>query len=177
VMPEDENPFENVPDEFSTPESSLPVPPDVASGPINPPDLGELPPIPEHHVDRGRLAMASGFGFVFLAVMFYVAIYMDGRLCTYLFGIVGMVLSALIPLFYMLDDLRIRPKRFTERGSRFLAGILLAFLFLLVFAMAGYYGQDRPVTDGYIRIALLLIVMALTCASFALFFYSMLWED
>lgn len=133
--------------------------------------MGDLPPISDYHADRGRLAMVSGFGFVFLAVMFYLAIYVDGRPYTYLFGIVGMVLSTLIPFFYMLNDLKIRPRKVTERGTRFVAGILLAFLFLLVFAMVGFYGQD------YFRTALLLVVMALTCASFSLFFYSMMWDE
>ena len=109
-MSEDENPFENVPNEFSAPEPSPPAPPDEVSGPTTYPDLGELPPVPEHHMDRGRLAMASGFGFVFLAVMFYVAIYMDGRLYTYLFGIAGMVLSAFIPFFAVLLSMPIHAR-------------------------------------------------------------------
>ncbi len=179
-MPDEENPFENVPDEYASEAVVTPkikvekkvqeteeIEPETTS--VDFEDL-ELPPYAE---DKSKLAMAAGVGFVFLAVIFYLGIVMDGRFMTYLYGLIGMILAALIAFFYMLDDLRIRPVKITERGTRFVAGILLAFLFLMIFIMVGGF-----VTSGeFVPLVYLATVIVLTNASFALFFYSMLWEE
>jgi len=172
-MSEDENPFENVPDDFEGPKEetdrdSKLFPPTPAST-VN--SYRDLPPLPPEVAGKSRLAMASGFGFVVLAVLIYIGIVMPGGFYDYLFGVTGMILATLVAFFYMLDDLRIRPRKVTERGMRFLAGILLAVLFLVVFAMVTMLWAD------YFRIIMLSAIIVLTDTSFSLFFYSMLWEE
>ncbi len=172
-MPEEENPFENVPDDIGEPKAE----PERSNepSPSEPTPTYEsyrdLPPLPPEMAGKSRLAMASGFGFVVLAVLVYVGMVMPGGFYDYLFGITGMILATLVAFFYMLDDLRIRPRKVTERGMRFLAGILLAVLFLMVFAMVTLLWAD------YFRIIMLSAIIVLTDTSFSLFFYSMLWEE
>jgi len=170
-MSEDENPFENVPEEFSEASEEPEAAPEVPAVPPEIPELEELPPLAVESENKSRLAMASGFGFVFLAVVFYVGIVRTGVFQTYVFGIAGIVLPALIAFFYMLDDLRVRPVRTTERETRFVAGMLLALMVLFVFTMFSFYWPD------YMQIAYFVAVMVLATLSFALFLYSMLWEE
>lgn len=172
-MPEDENPFENVPDEFAEPEAEPEKRPEPMTRRYSTIEetYRDLPPLPPGVAGRSRFAMASGFGFVVLAVLIYLGIVIPGGFYTYLFGLAGMMLAVLVPLFYMLDDLRIRPRRMTERGVRFIAGILLAVLFLVVFSMVTLLWAD------YFRIVMLSAIIVLTDTSFSLFFYSMLWEE
>jgi len=176
-MSEDDNPFENVPEDLADGGQQAgdsgeleTARPETAPAP-SVEDFRNLPPLPPELGNKSRLAMAAGFGFVFLVVLVYVGIVMPGGFDTYLFGISGMILATLVALFYMLDDLRIRPAKVTERGTRFVAGIILALLFLLSFGMTSFLWPD------YIRLGLLISIMVVTNASFALFFYSMLWEE
>jgi len=172
-MSEDENPFENIPDEFAdagTGAGTASTTERRGTTPAHPgfEDLARLSP---HAASKGRLAMGAGAGFVLLVVLVYLGIVMQGGLYTYVFGSSGMVLSTLVAFFYMLDDLRIRPLRVTERGTKFVAGIIWALLLLLTFVMTSIFWPD------YLRLVYLYTIFVLTNASFALFFYSMLWEE
>lgn len=172
-MPEDENPFENIPEEFAdagTEAGAAPTTARAEKAPAHPAfkDLAQLSP---QVAVKGRLAMGAGAAFVLLVVLVYLGIVMQGGLYTYVFGISGMVLSTLVAFFYMLDDLRIRPLSVTERGTKFVAGIIWALLLLLTFIMTSMFWPD------YLRLTYLYAVLVLTNASFALFFYSMLWEE
>jgi len=172
-MPEDENPFENIPDEFSKVGASTGAAPSAerarrTSADLDFKDLARLSP---RVASKGRLAMGAGAGFVLLIILVYLGIIMQGGLSTYVFGISGMVLSTLVAFFYMLDDLRIRPLRVTERGTKFVAGIIWALLLILTFVMTSIFWPD------YLRLIYLYAIFVLTNASFAFFFYSMLWEE
>jgi len=174
-MSEDENPFENIPDDFS--DSNARTARGIATSdrgkatPPSPSDFRNLPPLSPEIASRSRYAMASGFGFVLLVVLFYLGIVLEGGVDSYFFGILGMILSTLMALFYMLDDLRIRPRKVTDRGTKFIAGIIWALLLLFCFAMTAVLWTDL------VRLIFLDAIIVLTNASFALFFYSMLWED
>ncbi len=174
-MSEDENPFENVPDDYSEVGTEgakgLATSARAKAKLPSPSEFKELPPLPPEVANRSRYAMASGFGFVLLVVLFYLGIVLQGGIHSYVFGIAGMVLSTLVALFYMLDDLRIRPRKMTERGTKFVAGIIWALLLLLCFIMTAVLWTD------FVRLIYLDAIIVLTNTSFALFFYSMLWED
>jgi len=172
-MPEDENPFENVPDDFADAKAGKVKPPVAgrARGRTEHPDFRELARLSPRVATRGRLAMGAGGGFVLLAVLVYVGIVRQGDFQAYTFGMTGMVLSALVAFFFMLDDLRIRPHGVTERKAKFVAGIMWMLLLLLCFFMTGSFWPD------YLRLVLFYAIFVLTNASFALFFHSMLWED
>jgi hypothetical protein len=172
-MSEDENPFENTPDEFADAGTGAGAAPateraERTSAHMDFKDLAQLSP---RVASKGRLAMGAGAAFVLLVVLVYLGIVMQGGLYTYVFGISGMVLSTLVAFFYMLDDLRIRPLRVTERGTKFVAGMIWALLLLLTFVMTSIFWPD------YLRLIYLYAIFVLTNASFALFFYSMLWEE
>ncbi|MFX0206451.1 MAG: hypothetical protein ACFFDT_10740 [Candidatus Hodarchaeota archaeon] len=170
-MAKDENPFENVPDDFVTKREEISV--KKKQRKVDPilHELEKLPTIPYEFEDKSKLAMVAGFGFVFVAVLIYIGIVPKGETNVYIFSITSLIISILIPFFYMLDDLRIRPIKISERGTRFFAGILLAFLFILIFIMLEYFWPD------FILIIYLLIIILLTNVSFTLFLYSMLWEE
>jgi hypothetical protein len=180
-MSEDDNPFENVPDDFVDAEvkrdmdvkggaETAPAVKEPDEAPL-PVDFRDLPLLPPEVANKGRLAMAAGFGFVLLAVVVYLGIVMHGDSRVYVFGISGMILSALFAFFFMLDDLRIRPLKITERGTKFIAGIIWALLSLLAFIMTSVLWAN------YESLAYLYIIVVLTNASFALFLYSMLWDE
>jgi hypothetical protein len=172
-MSEDENPFENIPDEFASVGEGADAAKAEArtrklSGHADFKDLARLAP---QVASKGKLAMGAGGGFVLLIVLVYLGIVTQGGFYTYVFGVSGMVLSTLVAFFYMLDDLRIRPIGVSERGTKFVAGIIWALLLLLTFAMTSIFWPD------YLRLIYLYAIFMLTNASFALFFYSMLWEE
>jgi len=172
-MSEDENPFENTPDEFADAGEGAGTAPTTVRTERTPAhlDFKDLAQFSPRVASKGRLAMGAGAAFVLLVVLVYLGIVMQGGLYTYVFGISGMVLSTLVAFFYMLDDLRIRPLRVTERGTKFVAGIIWALLLLLTFVMTSIFWPD------YLRLIYLYAIFVLTNASFALFFYSMLWEE
>lgn len=172
-MSEDENPFENVPDDFADAGKNTGTVSDFEGAQRTTAhlDFKDLARFSPRIASRGTMAMGAGAGFVLLAVLVYLGIVMQGGAYAYVFGISGMILSALVAFFYMLDDLRIRPHRVTERGTKFVAGIAWALLLILAFVMTGFFWSDLP------HLILIYTIFVLTDASFALFFYSMLWED
>jgi len=170
-MSKDENPFENVPDDFITNREEVTVKKKQRKVDLILHELEKLPTISHEFEDKSKLAMVAGIGFVFVAVLFYIGITPRGDTNVYIFSISSIIISVLIPFFYMLDDLRIRPIKISERETRFFAGILLAFLFIFIFILLGYFWPD------FTLIIYLLIIIVLTNISFTLFLYSMLWEE
>src|SRR5207247_10947474 len=84
---------------------------------------------------------------------------------------VGIVLAIAIPYLWMLDDLRVRPRRLRRTHARFMAGPLIGILAIVLFALFSLANQD------WILVILAVAVVAITQASVALFLYSMLWEE
>jgi len=149
----DENPFENVP---SAEEPRA--------------DLEDIPIVADEF-DRSKLALLSGIGFVSLAIFLYFFVILTWDTMLIMLSVTAIVVSALVALFYMLDDLRIRPKSMTERGAHFLAGMSLGVLVLLIISTAMVYQSDVLMAMP------VFVVMIVTNASVALFLYSMMWEE
>lgn len=164
-----ENPFENRPtdDESSYEESPFENTPSTAETGEEFDDI----PIMADEFDRSKLAMISGVGFVGLAIFLYFFVILTWDTTLIVLSITAIVVSALVALFYMLDDLRIRPRSMTERGAHFLAGITLGVLVLLIISTAMVYQSD------VLRGMPVFVVMIVTNASVALFLYSMMWEE
>ena len=149
----EENPFENVPASSETWK-----------------EFDDLPLVADEF-DRSKLALVSGIGFVALAIFLYFFVVVTGDIMLIGLSIAAIVVSALVALFYMLDDLRIRPDSMTERSAHFLAGIALGVLVLLIIATAMVYQRD------VLEAMPVFVVMVITNASVALFLYSMMWEE
>lgn len=149
----DENPFENIPSAEEPTES-----------------YGDIPVIADEF-DRSKLALVSGIGFVGLGIFLYFFVIQYGDMTQIVLSIVGIVVASLVALFYLLDDLTIRPRRMTERGAHFLAGIFLGVLVLLIIVTAMLYQHD------ILRAFPIFIVMVIANVSVALFLYSMMWEE
>lgn len=162
-----ENPFENRPtdDEPSYEESPFESDPSAAEDEFD--DL----PILADEFDRSKLALLSGIGFVSLAIFLYFFVILTWDTMLIMLSVTAIVVSALVALFYMLDDLRIRPKSMTERGAHFLAGMSLGVLVLLIISTAMVYQSDVLMAMP------VFVVMIVTNASVALFLYSMMWEE
>jgi hypothetical protein len=164
-----ENPFENRPiDDEPTyeedPFENVPSSAEMVS------EFGDLPLVADEF-DRSKLAMISGVGFVALAIFLYFFVIATGDMMLIGLSITAIVVSALVALFYMLDDLRIRPSSMTERSAHFLAGISLGVLVLLIISTAMVFQSD------VLEAMPVFVVMILTNASVALFLYSMMWEE
>lgn len=144
-----ENPFENVPREA---------------------DYEEIPILTEEF-DRSKLALISGVGFVGLAIFLYFFILTSGEPLFIALSVFSIVTSTLIALFYLLDDLTIRPTKMTERAAHLFSGIFLGILIFLIIETVLLYPGDL------IKVGSIFIVMVLTNVSVALFLYSLLWEE
>ncbi|TLZ72181.1 MAG: hypothetical protein E6K10_03040 [Methanobacteriota archaeon] len=127
--------------------------------------------------DKSVLAMLSGLGF-FVAVLLLIfgvwnlsASVPAGAPAFTALVIVGLVLAIAIPYLWMLDDLRVRPRRLRRTHARFMAGPLIGILAIVLFALFSLANQD------WILVILAVAVVAITQASVALFLYSMLWEE
>ncbi|MFQ6106052.1 MAG: hypothetical protein ACE5QF_00470 [Thermoplasmata archaeon] len=164
-----ENPFENRPiqDEPSFEENPFENVPSSVEEIENLEDI----PILADEFDRSKLALVSGIGFVGLAIFFYFFVIQVWETTQFILSLAALVVSALVALFYLLDDLTIRPKSMTERGAHFLAGIFLGTLVLLIIATALTFRSD------ILKAFPVFIIMILTNASVALFLYSMMWEE
>lgn len=126
--------------------------------------------------DKSKLATVSGMGFVGLAAFFVLFVIMPGNMLLIGLAIPALIISALVAFFYLLDDLRIRPSSLTERSSRFMSGILIMILFILLFIPLIMNWPNTEDIDLTIPLTLLPVIV-LTNASVALFLYSMLWEE
>jgi hypothetical protein len=149
----EENPFENAPS---------------SAEPMG--DFDDLPLVADEF-DRSKLALTSGIGFVSLAIFLYFFVIATWDMMLIVLSITAIIVSALVALFYMLDDLRIRPSSMTERSAHFLAGISLGVLALLIISTAMVFQSD------FLQAMPVFVVMILTNASVALFLYSMMWEE
>ncbi|MFQ6128818.1 MAG: hypothetical protein ACE5QW_07960 [Thermoplasmata archaeon] len=162
-----ENPFENRPidDEPSFETSPFENIPSAVEG-----ELEELPLLTDEF-DKSKLALLSGIGFVGLAIFFYFFVIVVWDLAQFFLSIGALIVSALVALFYLLDDLMIRPRSMTERGAHFLTGIFLGILVLLIIVTAMVFRED------IFKAFPIFVIMILTNASVALFLYSMMWEE
>ncbi len=126
--------------------------------------------------DKSKLATVSGMGFVGLGAFFFLFVIMPGNMLLIGLAVPALIISALVAFFYLLDDLRIRPTSLTERSSRFMSGILIMILFILLFVPLIMNWPNTEDIDLTIPFTLLPVIV-LTNASVALFLYSMLWEE
>ncbi len=126
--------------------------------------------------DKSKLATVSGMGFVGLGAFFVLFVIMPGNMLLIGLAVPALIISALVAFFYLLDDLRIRPTSLTERSSRFMSGILVMILFILLFVPLIMNWPNTEDIDLTIPLTLLPVIV-LTNASVALFLYSMLWEE
>lgn len=161
----DENPFidrpldkEAIGDEKKTRQKEAQAPPSVS-------------PIVYGWLDKDKLAMLSGFGFFLTAVIFYFLVVTRGDLALYGYTAWGMALGGLIPFFYMLSDLSIKPARITERVAHFVSGLFLGILVIEVIATLFAFKDDFGRTGSVMLLTFMTLVFTATTL------YSMLWIE
>ncbi|TET91395.1 MAG: hypothetical protein E3J35_02980 [Methanomassiliicoccales archaeon] len=172
--PEEENPFETrsetplapaVEDELNPFEN---IPSDVGYGDEEVLDYDEF--------DKSKLSFVSGIGFVTLGFILYFFVIVPEVPNLLTFSVMAIIFSTVVAFFYLLDDLKIRTTKLTERGARFLSGIFFMVLVILfIVALMTYWPSisNMDLTSPIV----LVVVIVLTNASVALFLYSMLWEE
>lgn len=127
--------------------------------------------------DRSVLATVSGLGFFIVALLLILGVWglaasvPSGALTFGGVVVLGLILAAIIPYLWMLDDLRIRPRSLRKSHARFLAGPLIGVLAVVLF------GLFTLSAGNLLLIILSVAVLGVTQASVALFLYSMLWEE
>ncbi len=121
--------------------------------------------------DKSILAMLSGFGFFVAVLLLVFGVWNLGGPVYTSVTVVGLVVATLIPYLWMLDDLRIRPKRIQRTHARFMTGPLIGILAIIFFGLFSLADQR------WLLLALGVTVVVITTASVALFLYSMLWEE
>jgi hypothetical protein len=126
--------------------------------------------------DKSKLSFVSGLGFVGLVFVFYFFVIIPGDLLLMGLSLAATIISALVAFFYLLDDLKVRPSSFTERGARFVSGILFMVLVIILFIPLMMHWPNTDEIDIAVPLTLLPIII-LTHGSVALFLYSMLWEE
>lgn len=140
-------------------------------------DVRPEPARPVAHVDKSVFAMLSGLGF-FVAILVLIfgvwnlsAAAPVGAPAFAGITIIGLFLAILIPYLWMLDDLRVRPRRIGKSHARFMAGPLIGVLAIVLFTLFSLSGQNWLLATASVA------VIGITQASVALFLYSMLWEE
>ncbi|MFQ5884388.1 MAG: hypothetical protein ACE5IO_04735 [Thermoplasmata archaeon] len=155
---EDElNPFENVPS-------------DTGYG------YGDEEVLDYDEFDKSKLSFVSGIGFVTLGFILYFFVIVPEVSNLLTFSVMAIIFSTVVAFFYLLDDLKIRTTKLTERGARFLSGIFFMVLVILFIVALMTYWPSISNLDLTSPIVLM-VVIVLTNASVALFLYSMLWEE
>jgi hypothetical protein len=167
----DDNPFENLPSDLSY-SGSKPVKKggaDESPADFTDAELDEY--LLADGVSKSALALVSGVGFVFVALLiyFFVTTYSDFNVYILLF--LGILLPTLISAFYLLDELTIRPLWLTSRGGHFISGMFLGGLALLIIFVLNTY------SDWLLFIIPFLIIIVLMSTCVSLFLYAMLWEE
>lgn len=127
-------------------------------------------PSPAARIDRSVYAMVSGLGF-FVAVLLLLFAVLPAGYGVLGLTILGMAIGAAIPYLWMVDDLRVRPRRLRRSHARFLAGPLIGVLAIVV------YGLFLITRSSGILLVWTVGVIAITLISVALFLYSMLWGE
>lgn len=176
VVPDEENPFETRTEIASVPEGDEENPFENRPGDASVGYQADEELLEYDEFDRSKLSFLSGGGFVALGIIFYLFVYLPGDSLLMTLSVASIILSTLVAFFYLLDDLKIRTTKLTERGARFISGIFFMILIVLLFIplMAAW----PNLRDIDIPIPLTLIpIIVLTHASVALFLYSMLWEE
>jgi len=159
----EENPFENRPFEEEALEDSSENAPSQ--------EVSAYEGMIFEQFDKSKLSLVSGLGFVILAVFYYFVIVPQGSIEVYLLSVAGMIVSSMVALFYMLDDLVFRPQFITERGAHFISGIFLGFLLLLAFLTVMTFKDNYAISFS------IFVTIILAHINVALFLYSMLWEE
>jgi ABC-type transport system involved in cytochrome c biogenesis permease subunit len=131
--------------------------------------------ITDMNLQKSTLALLSGVGFMAILVFLYFMIDAERPGDVWGMCIVAIILSGLMTLFYLFDDLRIKPAFITRRNSNFVAGML--WLLVMVIIVIGFSSFTAPPTyqiwDGF-RIFILALLSAF---SVFLLLYSMFTED
>jgi hypothetical protein len=173
-MDPDENPFENRPFEVAGAEPEEAPFENVPSA-SGEPYYDELPLVSEEF-DKSKLSLISGLGFVILAVLIYFLVVMRWDLALGVLTVASMIAAALVSLFYLLDDLTFAPVSITERGARFLAGMMVGVLLLLaVITMSLNY--PFAAMDDLLNVAAVFAAAIVMNISVTTFLYTMMWEE
>jgi hypothetical protein len=166
----EDNPFENLPSDLSYSSSSAKKRAmETSHADSGNSELDEL--LLDEGVSKSALALVSGVGFVFVALLvyFFVARYADLNIYMLLF--LAILLPMLISVFYLLDELTVRPLWLTSRGGHFISGMFLGALALLIIFVLNTY------SDWLYFIIPFLAIIILMNVSVSLFLYAMLWEE
>jgi len=127
--------------------------------------------------DRSVLAMVSGLGFFVAVLLMIFGVWgvagtsPAGAVTFTGLTVAGLGLATVIPYLWMLDDLRIRPRRIKKSHARFMSGPLIGILAIVLFGLFSLSGGN------WLLAILAVVVIGITQASVTLFLYSMLWED
>lgn len=121
--------------------------------------------------DKSILAMLSGFGFFVAVLLLVFGVWTLGGPVYTTVTLVGVFVATLIPYLWMLDDLRVRPKRIQRTHARFMTGPLIGILAII------FFGLFSLAEQRWLLMALGVTVVVITAASVSLFLYSMLWEE
>ncbi len=167
----DDNPFENIPSDLSYSGPRTSKKKGAAAPPADFADAELDEYLLEGGVSKSALALVSGVGFVFVALLvyFFMTTYSDFNVYVLLF--LAMLLPTLISVFYLLDELTIRPLWMTSRGGHFISGMFLGGLALLIIFVLNTY------SDWLLFIIPFLIIVVLMSTCVSLFLYAMLWEE
>src|SRR3990172_7686691 len=82
------------------------------------PEEAPSPPAPSARADRSVFATLSGLGF-FVVVLLLLFTVLPAGLGVLGLTILGMAIGTAIPYLWMVDDLRVRPRRLPRRHARF----------------------------------------------------------
>ena len=127
------------------------------------------------NLQKSTLALLSGIGFMGIVVFLYFMYEANRPLDVWIMCIVALLLSAVMTVFYLQDDLRRKPAWASRRSSNFIAGML--WLLVMVIIVIGFSSFTTPPThqlwDGF-RI---FIITLLSAFSVFLLLYSMFTED
>jgi len=134
------------------------------------PEEAPSPPAPSARADRSVFATLSGLGF-FVVVLLLLFTVLPAGLGVLGLTILGMAIGTAIPYLWMVDDLRVRPRRLRRSHARFLAGPLIGVLAIV------FYGLFVLASSSWILLLWTIGVVAITASSVALFLYSMLWGE
>jgi hypothetical protein len=167
----DDNPFENIPSDLSYSGSKKVKKggEDASSPELSDAELDEY--LLAEGVSKSALALVSGVGFVFVALLVYFFVTMYSDFNVYILLFLGILLPTLISVFYLLDELTIRPLWLTSRGGHFISGMFLGGLALLIIFVLNTY------TDWIFFIIPFLVIVVLMSSCISLFLYAMLWEE
>jgi len=180
-MAEEDNPFENQPLDYRNRPKPLPPKREAPPTPAVNPFLGKAswdapkpgrPGLPSKKASHPLVFFVAGVSPMFSAILFYIAV---GLLAGWsgpalIFGVVGVVLAVLMPYFYFGDHLRRGKPPLPHGYAKFLSGLLLGGLLMLMFILFISYRATL------IQAVALLAVVAVTWTSTALLISTFFYE-